>query len=126
MLARKSVPAPWPTKVDARNEADRPGVRAFINKDTGSEITMTKVLADYMNKVHGLEYDLSVRGWNSVKGSRRAKTTTDSPKSYVKNHIMPQWVAASQTRSQSAISAIGYTSCGMMGSLRGLQFRRSR
>ena len=55
------------------------------------EITMMKVLADYMAKVHGLEYDLSVRDWKSVKGSRRAKTTTDSTKSYVKNHIMPQW-----------------------------------
>jgi integrase len=44
-----------------------------------------------MNKVHGLEYDLSVRNWKSVKSSHRAKTTTDSTKSYVKNHIMPQW-----------------------------------
>jgi integrase len=81
----------FPTKEDARNEADRLGVRAFINKDIGSEITMMKVLADYMDKVHGLEYDLSVREWKSVKVSRRAKTTTDSTKSYVKNHIMPQW-----------------------------------
>ena len=35
--------AEFPTKVDARNEADRLGVRAFINKDAGRETTMTKV-----------------------------------------------------------------------------------
>ncbi len=83
--------AEFPTKEDAWKEVDRLGVRAFINKDAGPETTMTRVLAGYMNKVHGLEYDLSVRNWKSVTGSRRAKTTTDSTKSYVQNHIMPQW-----------------------------------
>jgi len=83
--------ADFPTKQDAWKEVDRLGVRAFINKDNQTEITMTKVLADYTDKVHGLEYDLSIRDWKSVKGSRRAKTTTDSTKSYVKNRIMPQW-----------------------------------
>lgn len=79
------------TKEDAWKGVDRLGVRAFINKDAGPESTMTRVLIEYMNKVHGLEYDLSARNWKSVKTSRRAKTTTDSTKSYVKNHIMPQW-----------------------------------
>jgi integrase len=83
--------AKFPTKEEARKEVDRLGVRAFINKDAGPEITMTRVLTEYMNKVHGLEYDLSVRNWKSVKSSRRAKTTTGGTKSYVKNHIMPQW-----------------------------------
>jgi integrase len=44
-----------------------------------------------MNKVHGLEYDLALRNWDALRASRRAKTTRDSTKSYVKNHIMPQW-----------------------------------
>jgi integrase len=79
------------TKEDAWKEVDRLGVRAFINKDAGPDSTMTRVLIEYMNKVHGLEYDLSGRNWKSVKTSRRAKTTTDSTKSYVKNHVMPQW-----------------------------------
>jgi len=83
--------AEFPTKQDARNEADRLGIRAFINKDAPPEITITRVLADYMNKVHGLEYDLAQRNWTAVRDSRKAKTTRDSTKSYVKNHIMPQW-----------------------------------
>jgi len=81
----------FPTKEEAWKEVDRLAVRAFINKDNGPEVTMTRVLTEYMHKVHGLDYDLSVRKWKSVKGSRRAKTTTDSTKSYVKNHIMPRW-----------------------------------
>ncbi|HKV82717.1 MAG TPA: tyrosine-type recombinase/integrase [Candidatus Sulfotelmatobacter sp.] len=81
----------YPTKEDAWKEVDRLGIRAFINKDAGTEVIMTRVLTEYMNKVHGLEYDLSIRSWETVKDSRRAKTTTDSTKSYVKNHIMPQW-----------------------------------
>src|ERR1700741_4838203 len=80
----------FPTKEDAWKEVDRLSIRAFINKDSAPEVTMTRVLAEYMNKVHGLEYDLSTRSWEAVKGSRRAKTTTASTKSYVKNHIMPQ------------------------------------
>jgi hypothetical protein len=44
-----------------------------------------------MNKVHGLDYDMSAKDWKPVKDSRRAKTTTDGVKSYVKNYIMPQW-----------------------------------
>jgi integrase len=83
--------AEFPTKEDARNEVDRLGIRGFINQDAEPETTVTSVLAEYMNKVHGLEYDLSVRSWKAVKGSRRAKTTTAATKSYVKNHIMPQW-----------------------------------
>jgi integrase len=81
----------FPTKEDAWKEVDRLSIRAFINKDSAPEVTMTRVLAEYMNKVHGLVYDLSTRSWEAVKGSRRAKTTTASTKSYVKNHIMPQW-----------------------------------
>jgi integrase len=81
----------FPTKEDAWKEVDRLSIRAFINKDSAPEVTMTRVFAEYMNKVHGLEYDLSTRSWEAVKGSRRAKTTTASTKSYVKNHIMPQW-----------------------------------
>ena len=81
----------FPTKEDARKEVDRLGVRAFINKDASPEIMVTRVLADYMNKVHGLEYDLGLRNWKAIRGSHRAKTTTASTKSYVKNYIMPQW-----------------------------------
>jgi integrase len=81
----------FPTKEDAWKEVDRLSIRAFINRDSAPEVSMTRVLAEYMNKVHGLEYDLSTRSWEAVKGSRRAKTTTASTKSYVKNHIMPQW-----------------------------------
>ena len=68
--------AEFPTKEDAWNEVDRLGIRGFINKDAEPETTVTSVLAEYMNKVHGLEYDLSARSWKAVKGSRRAKTTT--------------------------------------------------
>jgi integrase len=81
----------FPTKQDAWNEVDRLGIRGFINRDAGPETTMTTVLTQYLSKVHGLEYDLSVQSWKAFKDSRRAKTTTDSTKSYVKNHIMPQW-----------------------------------
>jgi integrase len=83
----------FPTKEDAWKEVDRLSIRAFINKDSAPDVTMTRVLAEYMNKVHGLEYDLSTRSWEAVRGSRRAKTTTASTKSYVTNHIMPQWAS---------------------------------
>ena len=80
-----------PTKEEAWKEVDRLSLRAFINRDAGPEVTMTKVLAEFMSKVHGMEYDISERKWKAVKDSRRAKATTASTKSYVKNYIMPHW-----------------------------------
>jgi integrase len=79
------------TREDAWKEVDRIGVRAFLNKDNGSETTLLKVVTEYMKKVHGLDYDLCAKGWKPVKDSRRAKTTTDGVKCYVKSYIMPQW-----------------------------------
>ena len=49
-----------------------------------------KIATEYM-KVHGLDYDLSGKDWKPIKDSRRAKTTTDGVKCYVKNYVMPQW-----------------------------------
>lgn len=83
--------ADFPTKTDAWRQVDRLGVRTFINKDNGPEVTLMKVVTAYMNQVHGLEYDISARNWKSLKDSRRAKTTTAGVKSYVKNYVIPQW-----------------------------------
>jgi hypothetical protein len=74
-----------PTKEEAWKEADRLGLRAFTNRDAGPKVTMTKVLAEHMSKVHGVGYDISERKWKAVKASHRAKTTTASTKSCVKN-----------------------------------------
>ena len=68
------------TKEDAWKEVDRIGVRAFLNKDNGSGTTLLKVVTEYMNKVHGLDYDISAKDWKPIKDSRRAKTTTDGVK----------------------------------------------
>src|ERR1035438_10263491 len=59
-----------PTKEEAWKEVDRLSLRAFINRDAGPEVTMTKVLAEFMSKVHGMEYDISERKWKAVKDSQ--------------------------------------------------------
>lgn len=118
--------AEFPTKEDAWREVDRLGVRAFINKDAGPETAMTRVLAGYMNKVHGLEYDLSVRNWRSVTGSRRGRLPRTARNLISRTTSCLNGVTGSRTKSPDAISATGYICCGMMGTLRDLRFRRSR
>jgi integrase len=81
----------FPTKEYAWKEVDRLHVRALINKDDSPRVTVARIVTEYMHKVHGLEYDMSAKDWKPVKDSRRAKTTTDGVKCYVRNYVMPQW-----------------------------------
>jgi hypothetical protein len=117
--------ADFPTKQDAWKEVGRLGVRTFVNKDQGPEITLMKVVSEYMNKVHGLEYDMSARDWKPFKDSSRAKTTTDGVKCYVKNCVMPQWAGHVADKSGNAISETGCTRCVMTKNLQGLRSPRS-